>query len=165
MHHQYWASLLVLAQRWLHNKALAEEVVEDVFIAIWQQRTRIIEIENIDAYLYKSVKNKSLNKLASEAQNSHEDVLDAGFTLSSPGDTPLSQLLDAENRLMFYEAVANLPPRCQTIFRMVREQGLSYKQVAAALSISAHTVNAQMAIAVKRLAAAIRPATRRQNNH
>ncbi len=135
----------------LKSQDYAEEVVSDVFIAIWEKRSRLATIEAPLVYLYQAVKNKALNSIHRQKR---QQALDTGEWL-----VPLSSVYFDPERLMMTEemiqqirnAIESLPTRCKLIFKLVKEDGLKYKEVAELLQISVKTVEAQMAIAMRRL--------------
>lgn len=134
----------------------AEEIVEDVFVRVWQRRETIIEIQNLRVYLYTAVKNSALNYLSQKARQSITEPFDhIHIGMESPAGTPEQILITAEIHQKIQLAVDALPPRCKMIFKLVREDGLRYKEIAGILNISINTIDAQMAIAVKKIAAAI----------
>lgn len=134
----------------------AEEIVEDVFVRIWQHRGTIASIQNLRVYLYTAVKNSALNYLSQKARQSITEPFDhIHIGMESPAGTPEQILITAEIQQKIQLAVDALPPRCKMIFKLVREDGLKYKEIAGILNISVNTIDAQMAIAVKRITAAI----------
>lgn len=134
---------------------LAEEIVSDVFILLWQKRQQLLEVRNPLVYIYICTKNQSLNALPKNRGNHLSfDALDKDA---------LAMIPDVEERLASRElaqiienAISALPGRCQMIFRLVKMDGFSYKEAAELLNISPKTVDAQLAIAVKKLALTIR---------
>jgi RNA polymerase sigma-70 factor (family 1) len=135
----------------------SEEIVEDVFVRIWQQRAGLPAIQNLRVYLYTATKNTSLNYLSRKARESITEPFDhIHVGMSASTITPEQILLTAEMYRKVQEAVDALPPRCKMIFKLVREDGLKYKEIAGILNISVNTIDAQMAIAVKRIATALR---------
>jgi RNA polymerase sigma-70 factor (family 1) len=145
----YSDRLILFAAAFLQTKEEGEEVVADVFIKLWQHRRQLPEIRNINTYLYTAVRNTALNYLGKRQRASGlpyiSVVADAGAV--SPEDI----LISKENLQRVEEAVNGLPPRCRLIFRLIREDGLRYKEVAEILGISVNTVNVQMGIAMKKL--------------
>ncbi|WP_018626874.1 RNA polymerase sigma-70 factor [Niabella aurantiaca] len=130
----------------------AQEVVEDVFTKLWINRTRLTAIANPSVYLYVAVKNQSLNRLSVKAREWIFSGLDETTTsVAAVGSDPLSQLMTAEMLSRVNHAIEQLPSRCKMIFKLVREDGLRYKEVAEILNISVNTIDAQMAIAVRRI--------------
>lgn len=153
----------LLCSRLIHFSAsivysyhLAEEIVSDVFVMLWQKRRQLQHVNNPLVYLYVSTKNLSLNSLQQQKKHQHArlDMLDVN-ALSILPDAE-HNLVSAEVSLRIEQAVRSLPARCQLIFRLIKLDGLSYKEVAALLDISPKTVDAQLAIAVKKISRAIR---------
>lgn len=140
----------------VRSKELAEELVEDVFVKLWANRTHISEIENMTVYLYVAVKNKSLNALSQKAKElvaASFDYLDT--TVDEFAADPYDLMITAEMMGRMHQAIESLPPRCKMIFKLVREDGLRYKEVGDILNISVNTIDVQMAIAVKKICAAL----------
>ena len=134
----------------------AEEIVEDVFVRIWQQRENLHAIKNLRVYLYTATKNSSLNFLSQKARQSITEPFDhIHVGLDDSAITPEQILITAEIHQKIQKAVEALPPRCKMIFKLVREDGLKYREISEILNISVNTIDAQMAIAVKRITLAI----------
>lgn len=134
----------------------AEEVASDVFMNIWKNRERLLQIENIRVYLYVSTKNIALNYLnkASRLQFFSLDEVEVDI---SPGyATPEQLFISGEMARKIEEAINSLPPRRKLIFKLIREDGLRYKEVAQILDISVNTIDVQMAHATKKISEAIR---------
>lgn len=156
LYQHFFKKLLNFSVELVRSKETAEEIVEDVFVQIWQRRSNICTIENLAVYLYVAVKNRSLNKLSEKAQYliaAPFDHLDTHFsdTIKNPSEL----MITAEMIQLMQKAIDILPPRCKMIFKLVREDGLKYKEVAQILNISVNTIDAQMAIAVKRICMAL----------
>lgn len=134
-----------------NNQNTAQEVVDDVFVKLWKNRLQITDIHNISVYLYTAVKNASLNCLSKKAKEQITDPFDFINIQITTDQTPEQKLITTELLRKIETAMDNLSPRCKMIFKLVREDGLKYKEVAAILNISVNTVDAQMVIAVKRI--------------
>nr|WP_262903548.1 RNA polymerase sigma-70 factor [Niabella beijingensis] len=131
---------------------LATDVVEDVFTKLWLGRSRLGDIVNPSVYLYVAVKNQSLNQLSLKAREWTVSGLDEMTTAVASFDAdPFTRVVTAEMLRRVNHAVEQLPPRCKMIFKLVREDGLRYKEVAEILNISVNTIDVQMALAVKRI--------------
>lgn len=135
---------------------LAEEIVSDVFIMIWQKREQLAAVENPLVYLYVCTRNRSLNTLQQHRKHQHTslDSLDTDALAMSPDQE--QSMISAEVAQRIEAAIRSLPARCQLIFRLVKQDGLKYREVAELLNISSKTVDAQLTIAVKKVAEAIR---------
>ncbi len=152
----YYKKLLHFAKSIVRTNELAEEVVEDVFIKLWCNRTSIPEIKNLNVYLYIAVKNTSLNLLAQKARQLVSASFDfLNIELENELDNPDDLMITAEMMQRMHRTIDGLPPRCKMIFKLVREDGLKYKEVAEILNISVNTIDAQMAIAIKKLCTAL----------
>ncbi|MEO5564144.1 MAG: RNA polymerase sigma-70 factor [Chitinophagaceae bacterium] len=148
--------LIQFAVSLVRSKEIAEELVEDVFVKLWSNRHRVREIENLTVYLYVSVKNKALNALSHKARElvtAPFDYLDTIVDDFSPN--PYNVMITVEMMTRMREAIESLPPRCKLIFKLVREDGLKYKEVSEILNISVNTIDVQMAIAVKKICTAL----------
>jgi RNA polymerase sigma-70 factor (ECF subfamily) len=147
---QHFAKALV------RSKEIAEEVVEDVFVKLWCNRSSISTIENLNVYLYIAVKNKALNTLSHKAVNLVTAPFDfLEISLNQSSSDPYDLMITSEMMHLMHKAIEELPPRCKMIFKLIREDGLKYKEVAEILNISVNTIDVQMAIAVKKICAAL----------
>lgn len=152
----YYSKLLLFAKSIVRNKELAEEVVEDVFIKLWCNRTSVSKINNLNVYVYTAVKNASLNCLSNKATQLVSAPFDfLNIELEMETANPDELMITTEMMQNMYKAIDNLPPRCKMVFRLVREDGLRYKEVSEILNISVNTIDVQMAIAVKKICAAL----------
>lgn len=152
----------LLCSRLIHFSAgivgsfeVAEEIVSDVFIMIWQKKHQLTGVKQPLMYVYVCTRNLSVNKL-SHRKGSH-------IPFDNLDNDALSVIPDVEQRLISSEvaqiveqAIRELPGKCQLIFRLIKIDGLSYKETASLLDISPKTVDAQLAIAVKKLSITIR---------
>jgi RNA polymerase sigma-70 factor (family 1) len=148
--------LNVFAVSLVRSREIAEELVEDVFVKLWANRHRIAEISNITVYLYVAVKNQSLNRLSQKAREliaAPYDYLDT--TIDEFASDPYDLMITSEMMARMQQVIETLPPRCKMIFKLIREDGLRYKEVAEILNISVNTIDAQMAIAIKKICLAL----------
>ena len=144
--------LLHFATVLTRSAELAEEIVEDTFVKLWSNRTELPNITNLNVYLYVAVKNRSLNAIARKAKELVHIPFDhLEIDIGQSATDPYSLLITAEMMQRMQQAVEALPPRCKMIFKLIRQDGLSYKEVADILNISVNTIDVQMAIAVKKI--------------
>ncbi len=131
---------------------LAEEIVLDVFLKLWENCKTLDAINNIETYLYISVRNKSINVLKKE-RKFHFDILeDSHIQLADYNPSAESDLIEHEMFGALNEAVKQLPSKCKIIFKLIREDGLNRNEIAQVLNISVKTVDNQVAIAIKKIA-------------
>ena len=155
--------LLNFALQYVHVKETAEEIANDVFIKLWNRKEYLDQVNNLSTYLFVSVKNLSLNYLK---QYSHVHVV----VENTEGDTSLVNHEDPEQQLEWKEmsfqlsqAIDNLPDQCRAVFRLIKEDGFRYKEVAEILGISPRTVETQLFRAMKKLQHLISSATDNAN--
>ena len=152
----YHRKLASFSENYTKSKELAEEIVEDVFVKLWCKRESVPQINNLNVYLYTAIKHESLNALSKEARRIVTEMLDVTETDAYTDNTsPHDLLVTSELMQSVQNAIDTLPPRCKLIFQLVREDNLRYKEIAEILNISVNTIDSQMAIAMKRLCAAL----------
>jgi len=145
------------AYTYVQSKENAEEIVNDVFLNIWQKRDTLHTIVNIDVYLYVAVKNASLNYLRSNKQKTPLSINDLNVCHLESNFNSESLLTNHELQNRLQTAIRQLPPRCRLVFQLIKQDGLSYKEVAAILDISIKTVDTQLYLALKKLTHILHP--------
>jgi RNA polymerase sigma-70 factor (ECF subfamily) len=144
----YWGPLVRYARATLGADDGAEDVVQEAFVALWQQREPLAP-ERIPPFLYRAVRNRALNERrwgrvrdlwrASQASDAHASL---------PDD-------EEETDRRVREAVATLPRRRREVFELARYHDLSYQQIALALSMAPQTVANHMSAALRDLRIAL----------
>lgn len=129
----------------------AEELVSDVFIRIWQKREQLTGIKSPLLYFYTTTKNLAINQLNKQKRQVNLSPEEWLVQVNSLYFDPEQLMLTEEMMRQVKKAVNELPPRCRLIFKLVKEDGLRYKEVAELLQLSVKTVEAQMAIALRRI--------------
>lgn len=148
----YYRRLLQFTIVIVKSEVLAEEVVLDVFMKIWEKRNHLTDINNIETYLYISARNNSISLIKKE-QKFHFDLLEdshvqlAGYKPSADINLIENEMFEALN-----DAVSSLPSKSKIIFKLIREDGLNRNEVAQILDISVKTVDNQVAIAIRKIA-------------
>ena len=143
--------LVHFANSILKSNEDAEEVVSDFFIGIWLKRGNLRSLEKPNLYFYVGVKNASINKLRLN-QRQHMPPLEQWATkLESVFFNPDELLFSKEFTQKIMACVNELPPKCKVIFKLIKEEGFKYAEVAQLLEISVKTVETQMAIAMRKL--------------
>lgn len=136
-----------IAYYYVKREEWSQEIVLDVFLKLWEQRSSLPEVKSIEDYCFILVKNASLNYL--EKENRRTTV--STETLPEPEESMISEELFA----IYVKALDRLPERCREVFIRIREEKQSYAQVAEELGISTKTVDAQLQKATIRLKEAI----------
>jgi RNA polymerase sigma-70 factor, Bacteroides expansion family 1 len=138
------------------SREVAEEIVSDVFIKIWNIRDELRSVDNLTVYLYIIAKNCSLNYITKKYRYPQVSLDDIQFEVVS-NINPEELYISAELGKKIREVIAQLPTQCRFIFQMVREDGLKPKEVAEILSIAEMTVRNQLTIAARKIALALQP--------
>ncbi len=159
---QLFHSLTRFATGIVHSKETAEEIVSDVFISIWNNRHQLNEIENLQLYIFIAVKNNSHRKLKQQNKNATISLDDMNVELDSFYQNPEDKVLSDESLRHIETAINHLPQRARLIFKLAKEDRMRYKDIAALLDISVKTVDHQLSIALKKLAATIGSAIRKK---
>ncbi len=139
----------------VHSRETAEEIIEDVFIKVWEKRSHIAVIENLLYYLFTTTKNISCNYLRKYNRKKNVSLEELSLPYYYINSSPEDLLVTRETLQRINKAINELPPKCRIIFKLVKEDGLKYKEVAALLNLSAKTVENQMGIALQKLHASI----------
>jgi RNA polymerase sigma-70 factor (ECF subfamily) len=130
----------------------AEEIVSDVFIKLWLMRTRLSEIGNLKVYLFTIAKNFSINYVYRNYKNISSRIDDIDVEPVVTFGNPEEIFISAQTIVKIKQAIRQLPPQCRLIFQLVKEEGMSYKEVAEIMELSVLTVRNQLAIAIKKIA-------------
>lgn len=127
----------------------AQEVVADVFVALWQARKVLDKVKDPDAYCFIALKHAAARYVGKHYRRDTELLTEQLPEPYATGSRPDAELSDSELQSSYRRAVDKLPPRCAAVFRLVREEGKKYSEVAELLGISVKTVDNQMNKAVK----------------
>lgn len=144
---EHHAMLCNIANNIVNDRDNAKDVVQDVFVGLWQNRDTIDWSTSLKGYLIKSTINRSINWLEKNSRNISMET--AGI---EPSENVVDQTIDAnELQLRVKASIDKLPPKCKAIFILSRYEGMKYRQIAEHLDISVKTVENQMGTALARL--------------
>jgi RNA polymerase sigma-70 factor (ECF subfamily) len=146
-----FSNLTKFSFSFVHSKEAATEIVDELFVQLWIKRADIMKINDLRVYLYTATKNASLNYISKKAKQIEVEPYENLIVQMTDLVSPEQIMITKEMLQKIKEAVDSLPPRCKLIFKFVREDGLSYSEVAEILGLSIKTVDAQMVIAVSRI--------------
>ena len=142
-------ALVGSAYRILNDSAGAEDVVQDVFLKLWQKREEISVEENLQAYLHRAVTNHAINIYKHQYRQliQHTDE----FPEQTNTATASTNLQTQELSERIEKAIATMPDSCRGVFTLSRFEEMSYKEIAEHLEISVKTVEKHMSNALKHL--------------
>ncbi|WP_299664652.1 RNA polymerase sigma-70 factor [uncultured Polaribacter sp.] len=145
-----YTSLCLFANKYLDNIEVSKDVVQDVFIKIWEDKVKFKNEKTIKSYLYTSVKNKSLDYLKSKHYKSTNHFSTEEIEKLETESFFLREVVIIETSNIIENAINTLPNRCGQIVRL-RIKGFTNLEIANELGISINTVKTQKKIAYKRL--------------
>lgn len=146
--------LIRFCQQYVHSREAAEEVVSDVFVKVWERRGQLSEVSNLEVYLFVSVRNQAYNYLEKYSAMRLMPLENGEWELTDVDD-PGREMEWKEMKTRLDKEVNLLPDQCRKVFRLIKEEGFRYKEVAQILNISPRTVETQLYRAVRRLQEAV----------
>lgn len=152
MYKEHYRMLRRAAQNIIGDSDAAHDVVQEVFVRIWNRRAEVAAIINQKAYLYKAVVNSSLSFL--ESNKGKTNI--TGLYIET-SETAESEIMLKELQQKVQKALNALPPKCRAIFVLSRTEGLKNREIAEVLNLSIKTVENQMGIALKKMKEDLKP--------
>ena len=150
------SKLFQFAYSIVHSKEIAEEVIQDVFLEVWKNRQKFATIENLKLYLYICTRNMSITHLRKSNKHRSFSLDEIKLPFLKVESTPEDLFITGEMLHRINFAINNLPLQCRLIFKLVKEDGFKYREVAELMQISQKTVENQMGIAIRKITASFR---------
>ena len=146
--YKYSDPLIIFSIGFVRKREVAEEIVSDAFVSLWNKRSQIAEIHDLKSFLYILVRNGSISHLrkTNGKKEIRLETLQDFYTLPVTGpetDDITEEILDQINK-----AIDQLPPKCKIVFTLAKIQGMKYKEIAEILDISVKTINNHIANAL-----------------
>lgn len=149
LYNHYWHQVYNFSRLYLNNKDTAEEVVQEVFVKIWESHEMIREEENFKGLLFIITRNLIFNRFR---KNVSEDFYRMTVLSALEQSYDIEEEIEANNLREYIDMlIEELPPRRREIFNLSRKEHLSYKEIACQLGISEKTVENQIGEALKYL--------------
>lgn len=155
----FFSRLFNFSMLYVHTKEAAEEIVNDIMIKVWNKRDNISSIENLETYLFVAVRNHSLNYLQKYSHYHIAIEPESGMAEVINIHNPEKEMEWKEINLKLHMAVEQLPDQCRTVFKLIKEEGFKYKQVAEILGLSPRTIETQLFRAIKKLSVVLKDYT------
>jgi RNA polymerase sigma-70 factor (ECF subfamily) len=152
LYNGYCRRLYAFAYSYLKCNLLAEELVHDALVKVWENREQLDEVRPVEPYLFRIAKNLVLDTFRKNTTDSLYKKY-AQLTKEPSQNSTENDIIYSEYEKLAQEAIEKLPPIRKLIFNMSREQSLSYAEIATELNISAKTVESQMSKALKHIKA------------
>lgn len=153
----YYDDLCNFVNSYLRDESLSEDIVQSIFIYLWDKRGSIPLYCSMKSYLYAASKNKSLNYLRNVKNKARIlEELFLGPQVVSNENT--DHFLEFEElKTIVSSAVEGLPDQCKAIYRLSRDEGFTNREIAEKLGISGKTVENQMTIAIRKIKEFLQP--------
>lgn len=145
-----YPSLCLFSNKYIDNIEASKDIVQEVFIKIWEDKIEFQNDNTIKSYLYTAVKNRSLDFLKSKHYKVTESIGETDFAQMETDPFFLREVMISETSLLIEKAVNTLPAKCAQIIKL-SIKGLSNTEISEELGISLNTIKTQKKIAYKRL--------------
>ena len=141
-----YPKVMAFALGFTKDKYHADEIAQNVFISLWTHRERLIQVHNLDAYLFKMAKNAVLNFMASQKTITIDITAVKGVTAY---EASAQMQLEAQDlRLLTDMIVENMAPQRKAVYRMSREEGLTNDEIARRTGLQKKTVENHLNLAL-----------------
>lgn len=144
----YAGKIYTLALTYLKSPLPSQDIVQEVFIKVWEKRGQLHEVKNFPAYLHVMTRNLLIDQLQKKLPVYNENTW-ADNVLTEDRNLPQQQLDYRELATLIQQAVEQLPLRQQQVYRLSRDQHLTHQQIARELKLSYDTVREHMSKALK----------------
>jgi RNA polymerase sigma-70 factor (ECF subfamily) len=144
---EYYLLLSAYANKYVNDPEKAREIVQDLFVHLFEIRHSLIITTSLKSYLYRSVKNRCLNQI--RHIQLQETTLENIKTEGSFNTIEENKMMETELEYRIFQIVSELPVQCQRIFRMSRVDGKQNREIAQILNLSKRTVETQISKALK----------------
>jgi len=154
--YHFYPILLSFCTTILNNKEDAEEVVSEVLLKVWTMGEELDDIENLTVYLFTAARNKAYDLLRKQQRKAPVIAIsDQLQEYIADKNSPESLYTGGELEQYIGKIIRALPTQAQLVYRLVKEQGLAYKQVTEILGISINTAETHMRLALKKIRTAL----------
>ncbi|HEV9037974.1 MAG TPA: RNA polymerase sigma-70 factor [Puia sp.] len=140
LYRRYWEELFITAARALRRKEEAADVVQDVFLSLWHRRNDLDVQGSLSAYLHTSVRYKCIHYVEKNITRRDYLIQFAESVRSSASKSAEINLQLKEIEQTVNKTVAKMPAKMQEVYKLSRQQHLSYKEISDSMSISVETV-------------------------
>jgi RNA polymerase sigma-70 factor (ECF subfamily) len=148
LYRAYYRPLATAVFRVVQDRAVAEDLVQDVLLNVWKNRETLVVTSTYQAYLYRAAMNAGLRYTSRQKR---QVAWDEASLPDTGRNTTDEHVHGQEAEAAVAAALATLPPQCRAVFLLSRQDGLSYQQIAEALEVAPKTVENQMGKALRLL--------------
>jgi RNA polymerase sigma-70 factor (family 1) len=147
---RYYSLIYSVSFKYLKVHELAEDMVQSSFLKIWEKRVSLTQIERFDHYLFRIARNEMTDHFRKNiTRDKHQQRLRELF--AEEAGNPEELLISKQNRKLIADVIRELTPQQQTAYKLSRDEGLSYQQIAEKMGLSVNTVKVHISLALKAL--------------
>lgn len=145
---KYWSPLFIVAHNVFQDKEACEDIVQEIFVRIWEKRNNLEIKASLKAYLYACVKYEVYRQLKKSysKQEINDELINALEEQPTTRQVEYKQLVEGVSFV-----INNLPPKCKEVYHLSRNESLSHKDIAGKMNISTKTVENHITKALKHL--------------
>jgi RNA polymerase sigma-70 factor (ECF subfamily) len=153
---EYYQMLTVFANKYLSDIEISKEIVQDLFVHLYEKRDQLDINSSLKSYLFRSTHNRCINHINAQKIR-HKYAENVKMSTDIQDNNLEDEVNKTELEHALYKAIDDLPPKCQIIFKMNRFEGLSNYEIAEKLSLSKRTIETQISKALRILRIKIQP--------
>lgn len=148
LYHQYYSRIFSTALQYCKVRSLAEDIAQQVFSIVWEKRASLATIENGESWLWTVTRNQTMNLLRKESsRQTYITYIKEQFAYEEA--SPLQELLNKQKGERIEQIINSLSPRQQQVYKLSRNEGMTYAEIARTLAVSPDTVKEYMVNALK----------------
>lgn len=155
LYRRYWEDLFVTAAKVLRGKEEAADVVQDVFLSLWNRRHELNIEGSLAAYLQTSARYKAIHYIEKNITRRDYLVQLSDVAVNTLSPTAEIQLHLKEVQQVIHDTVSKMPPKMQEVYRLSRQEHLSHKEIADKMGISVETVKKHIQHALQQIKTAL----------
>jgi RNA polymerase sigma-70 factor (ECF subfamily) len=148
LYSRHFQGLMLAALKYVKDTAIAEELVQDIFLKMWEEPAHLASAASLQAYLFRSVINHAINYVNRQKNIAQHHLRIADETSQEYIETIIE---DHALKELLYREIEQLPEQCRKVFKMSRFQDMKYKEIAATLGIAEKTVENHIVNALRTL--------------
>ena len=153
---RYFGELVSFARSYVQSRDVAEDVVQDVFVRLWERRTTVQLRSGLAQYLYGAVRHKALDTLKHDRIAARWEAQESqALQRHAAANEGVSRVETDELAAIVLRVMATLPARCQEVFRLSRYKRLTQRDIAETLGITVNTVNVHLGRALRAIDIAV----------
>lgn len=158
IYRSYFPRLVRFAQEYVLSGEDAQNIVQDLFLYLWEHRESLDAVSNRNAFLFTLAKNRCIDfyrhKARTESKNTSLDTIEERelyLKMSALQEFDGNMFSEEDIETILNQAIDHLPEKCRQIFILSRIEGLKHEEIAQQLNISVHTVQNQISTALRKL--------------